>query len=51
VRPLLRGRTRVELRPDEAALALAWARTVPGWDDDRRPPLFVYDGSVLLART
>ena len=51
VRPLLRGRKRVELAPDEAEQALSWARTVPGWDDDRRPPLFVYDGSVPLART
>jgi hypothetical protein len=47
--PLLRGRTRVELSPTEAEAALAWASTVPGWDDDGRPPLFVYDGSVLLA--
>jgi hypothetical protein len=47
---LLRGRSRVELTSAEADSALRWARTVPGWDDDGPPPLFVYDGSEPLTR-
>ena len=42
IRTLLSGRSRVEVALEEAKHALDWAATVPGWNDDRRPPLFVY---------
>ena len=51
LRALLLGRSRVELDAVDARCALEWARTVPGWDDDAPPPLFVYDGSEVLARS
>jgi hypothetical protein len=42
IRAVLHGRWRVELTAEEAWSALAWARTVEGWDDDSRPPLWIY---------
>jgi hypothetical protein len=40
--PLLRGRRRVELTPDEAATVLAWAGTIDGWTAAEPKPLFVH---------
>jgi hypothetical protein len=42
IRAVLNGRWRVELTAEEAWAALAWARKVEGWDDDSRPPLWIY---------
>ena len=42
IRAVLNGRWRVELTPEEAWAALAWARKVEGWDEDSRPPLWIY---------
>ena len=45
----LAGRSRVEVAPTEAQDALKWAATVPGWDDDRRPALFVHTPGATLV--
>jgi hypothetical protein len=42
IRSLLEGRSRVEVTAADASAALAWARTVDGWDDDALPPVWVY---------
>ncbi len=42
IRALLTGRTRVEVSAGEALTALAWARALDEWDDDRLPPVWVY---------
>ena len=42
IRSILEGRSRVEVSALDASEALAWARTVDGWDDDALPPLWVY---------
>jgi hypothetical protein len=42
IRAILAGRSRVELTADEAEHVLAWARELPGWDDDSLAPLRVY---------
>jgi hypothetical protein len=39
---ILAGRSRVEVSGEEAADALAWARGLPGWDDDILAPVWVY---------
>ena len=39
---ILAGRSRVEASAEEVVDALAWARKLPGWDDDRVAPLRVY---------
>ena len=50
IRALLTGRSRVEVAPQDAQDALTWAATVPGWDDDRRPALFVHTpGADLIC--
>ena len=36
------GRPHVEVTAEEAAPALAWARTLHGWDQDSLAPLWVY---------
>ena len=43
LRGLLRGRSRVELSHAEAEAALRWV-SASGWEDEERPPLFIYDG-------
>jgi hypothetical protein len=42
IRAVLQGRWRVELTAEEAWAALAWARKVEGWDEESRPPLWIY---------
>ena len=42
IRAILAGRSRVELTAAEAENVLAWARTLPGWDDDSLAPLRIY---------
>jgi hypothetical protein len=49
IRALLAGRSRVELGRDEAERALLWAAQLPGWDEDRRPPLFIHTPGELLV--
>jgi hypothetical protein len=49
IRALLAGRSRVEVGPDEAERALAWAARLPGWREDVRPALFVYAPGELVA--
>ena len=39
---MLAGRSRVEVSAEEALQALAWARALPGWDDDSLTPLWAY---------
>ena len=39
---ILAGRSRVEVSAEEAVDALAWARKLPGWDDDSVAPLSAY---------
>ena len=39
---ILAGRSRVEVSAEEAVDALAWARKLPGWEDDSLAPLWVY---------
>lgn len=50
VAALLKGRSRIECGPDEAAAALAWAERLAGWTDDSVPPLHAYprSGDQLL---
>jgi hypothetical protein len=50
LRGLLQGRSRVELSRAEAEAALRWA-IAAGWDDDAHPPLFIYDGGEVVARS
>jgi hypothetical protein len=50
LRGLLRGRSRVELSQAEADAAIRWA-LAGGWDDEARPPLFIYDGADAVARS
>jgi hypothetical protein len=50
IRALLAGRTRLEVTTAEAEQALAWAKQLPGWNDDARPALFIYSpGDVLVG--
>jgi hypothetical protein len=49
IRALLAGRSRLEVGPEEAERALAWAAQIPGWREDGRPPLFVYTPGELLV--
>jgi hypothetical protein len=42
IRSILAGRSRVEVTAEEAREALAWARTLDGWDADPHPTLWVY---------
>jgi hypothetical protein len=48
IRVLLAGRSRVEVGRLEAERALEWAAQVPGWREDRRPPLFIHTPGELL---
>jgi hypothetical protein len=50
IRALLAGRSRIEVGPAEADRALEWAAQLPGWSEDRRPPLFVHTPGELLVR-
>jgi hypothetical protein len=48
---LLRGRTRVEVTPDEASEAITWAERLDGWNTTTRTPLFIHQpGSDPAAR-
>jgi hypothetical protein len=49
IRALLAGRSRVEIGRDEAEHALAWAAQLPGWDEDRRPPLLIHTPGEVFA--
>jgi len=49
VRALLTGRSRTEVGRAEADWALEWAAQLPGWHDERRPPLFVHTPGELLV--
>jgi hypothetical protein len=51
IRALLAGRLRVELGHAEAELALLWASRLPGWDEDRRPPLLLHTPGEILVST
>jgi hypothetical protein len=44
VAALLGGRTRIEVSPEEANAAMAWAATLPGWTDADPKPLLVHPG-------
>jgi hypothetical protein len=39
---LLRGRSRVEVTPDEATAAITWAKRLDGWDSTTPTPLFIH---------
>jgi hypothetical protein len=49
IRALLAGRTRLEVDVAESERALAWAATVPGWNQDPRPPLLSYTPGETFA--
>jgi hypothetical protein len=49
IRALVAGRSRVEVGHEEAERALQWAAQLPGWHEDRRPPLFVYTPGEMLV--
>jgi hypothetical protein len=42
IQAILAGRTRVEVSAREATAALAFARTLDGWDPERLTPVWVY---------
>jgi hypothetical protein len=42
VAALLRGRSRVEVSPDEADATLTWAEGLEGWADAEPKPLVLY---------
>jgi len=42
VSTLLTGRKRVEVTPEEATQAIAWAGSVDGWDAAEPKPLFIH---------
>ena len=46
---LLKGRDRVEVTPDEAAKALAWASGVVGWATAEPKPVWLYQPAVAIA--
>ena len=46
---LLGGRARIELTPEEANYALAWAGSIEGWPSADPKPLFVYPQNPLTA--
>jgi hypothetical protein len=43
---LIRGRSRIEVTPDEAAGALAWAGALAGWPTTDPKPLFVHEPAL-----
>ena len=45
---ILAGRSRVEVSAEEAVDALAWARELPGWDDDILAPVWAYPAVPTL---
>jgi hypothetical protein len=49
IQAILAGRTRVEVSAHEALAALAWARSLEGWDPDRLTPLWVYPAAPPQA--
>ena len=49
IRGILAGRSRVELTAHDAEHVLAWARTLPGWDDDGLVPLRVYPAAPTAS--
>ena len=46
---LLRGRERVEVTADEAALALAWAGDLAGWNTADPKPIWLYQPVATVA--
>jgi hypothetical protein len=42
IQAILTGRTRVEVSAEDATAALAFARTLDGWDPERLTPVWVY---------
>jgi hypothetical protein len=51
IRALLAGRTRIEVERAESERVLTWAAQLPGWNDDGRPPIYVYaPGEIVISR-
>jgi hypothetical protein len=46
---LLRGRQRVEVTPDDAARALAWAGSLAGWATADPKPVVLYQPALAAA--
>ena len=49
IRSILAGRSRVEVSAAEATNALAWARSLEGWDAEPLAPLHVYPLEPVAA--
>ena len=46
---LLKGRERVEVTPDEGALALVWASGLSGWSAADPKPVWLYQPAPAIA--
>jgi hypothetical protein len=49
IQAILAGRTRVEVSAEEATDALAFARTLDGWDPERLTPVWIYPATPREA--